>query len=368
VDKFRKAVGKKIPELMAEQREKFVHGCMEHSGWSEAKASEVWAWLEPFAAYGFNKAHSASYGRVAYQTAYLKANYPTEYMTAVLSAESGNMDTLTAVMNECKRMKIPVLGPDINESFGDFTAVKKDGGDQIRFGLYSIKNLGQEIADAIVAERKARGPFTGIANFLERIKHRNLNRKSLEALARAGALESLNEERGCLLYNLDNLIAYHQDLVKSGESQSSLFGLMSDKSSVPQLKLKECEPASQKEKLAWEKELLGLYVSGHPLDVHRAKFENNQNTIQKIKESPEGITATAGGILEEIKPIQTKKGDYMAFGKLADYTGSIELVFFSKIYADSKTLIQPETCVAVRGRMSHRNGEPSIVVDAIKTL
>jgi DNA polymerase-3 subunit alpha len=386
VDKFRKAVGKKIPALMAEQREKFIHGCMEHSDWSEKKATEVWAWLEPFAAYGFNKAHSASYGLVAYQTSYLKANYPTEYMSAVLSAESGDMDTVTAVMAECKRMGIPVLAPDVNESFGDFTAVKSakasglsekakklaatNPGDQdkIRFGLYTIKNLGTEIANAIVAERKTGGRFSSIANFLERIKHKNLNKKSLEALIRAGAMDTLGEERGKLLYNLENLLIYHQNIVKSGDNQDSLFGLMADQSSVPQLKLKECEPATQKEKLAWEKELLGLYVSGHPLDVHREKFAKNENTIKAIKESPEGLNVVAGGLLEEVKTIITKKGDTMAFGRLADYTGTMELVFFSKLYTDQKAVIQPDACVAVKGRMSYRNNEPSIVVEAIKVL
>ena len=381
VDKFRKAVGKKIPKLMAEQREKFVKGCMEHSGWSERKASEVWTWLEPFAAYGFNKAHSASYGLVAYQTSYLKANYPTKYMSAVLSAESGDMETVTAVMAECKRMNIPVLAPDVNESFGNFTVIKKSSrlnlkdasrfnldDDCIRFGLDTIKNLGTEIANAIVAERKERGRFDSIANFLERIKHKNLNKKSLEALVRAGALDTLGEERGKLLYNLDNLLIYHQNVVKSGDNQDSFFGLMSDQSSVPQLKLKECEPATQPEKLAWEKELLGLYVSGHPLDAHREKFADNENTIKKIKESPEGLNVVAGGLLEEVKTIITKKGDTMAFGRLSDYTGTIELVFFSKLYADQKAVIQLDACVAVKGRMSYRNNEPSIVVEAIKGL
>jgi DNA polymerase-3 subunit alpha len=388
VDKFRKAVGKKIPTLMAEQRDKFIKGCREHSGWSEKKATEVWTWLEPFAAYGFNKAHAASYGRVAYQTSYLKANYPTEYMTAVLSAESGDMETITAVMAECQRLNIPVLAPNVNESFGDFTAIKSADTkglsekakklaqasrsdldvDKIRFGLYTIKNLGTEIANAIVAERKARGHFTSIANFLERIKHKNLNKKSLEALIRAGALDTLGEERGKLLFNLESLIAYHQNIIKAGEDQSSLFGLMADQSSIPQLKLRDCDPATQKEKLAWEKELLGLYVSGHPLDPYKDKFAKNENTIKKIKESPEGSNVVAGGLLEEVKPITTKKGEMMAFGRLGDYTGTIELVFFARLFADQKAVIQADACVAVKGRLSLRNGEPSIVVEAIKTL
>jgi DNA polymerase-3 subunit alpha len=376
VDKFRKAVGKKIPELMAEQREKFIKGCIKTVGWPEAKATKIWAWLEPFAAYGFNKAHSASYGRVAYQTAYLKANYPGEYMTAVLSAESGNTETVSAVIAECKRMNLPVLAPDVNESYGDFTVIKAGPAaapaparqDKIRFGLYTIKNLGQEIADAIVAERKARGPFQDIANFLERVKHRNLNKKSLEALARSGALDSLGEERGRLIYNLENLIAYHQTLVKTGDNQASLFGLMSDQSSVPQLKLAEAPPAAAKDKLSWEKELLGLYVSGHPLDAFREKFESNTNTIARVREQQDKAIVVAAGLLEEVKPILTKSGEQMAFGRLADYSGAIELVFFSRTYQANKNTIQAEHCVAVKGRLSMRNGEPSIVVENLKTL
>jgi DNA polymerase-3 subunit alpha len=264
-------------------------------------------------------------------------------------------------------MRIPVLPPAVNESFGDFTVVKGEV-DKIRFGLYTIKNLGQEIADAIVAERKKSGPFSSIANFLERVKHRNLNKKSLEALVRSGALDELGEERGRLLHNLENLVAYHADIVKSGESQSSLFGLMSDQSSVPKLKLHECPPANQKDKLSWEKELLGLYVSGHPLDAHKEKFVNNPHTIAKAKEEKEGTMVIAAGLLEEVKPILTKAGDQMAFGRLADRTGSIELVFFNRIYAQHRNTIIPEHCVAVKGKLSMRNNEASIVVDGVKEL
>ncbi|MEK7650442.1 MAG: DNA polymerase III subunit alpha [Patescibacteria group bacterium] len=369
VDKFRKAVGKKIPELMAAEREHFIKGCIEHSGWTEKKATEIWTWLEPFAAYGFNKAHSVSYGHVAYQTAYMKANFPAEYMTAVLTAESGNMDTVSEAIKECERMNLPVLPPDVNESFEDFTVVKKTGEtDKIRFGLVTIKNLGTEIAKAIVAERKNAGPFKTIVNFLERVQHKNLNKKSLEALIKSGALDSLGEERGKLLANLEQLIAYHQSTLKSGDNQDSLFGLLADQSSVPQLKLHEAEPASAREKLTWEKELLGLYVSGHPLDAFAHKFKENENTINRVREALEGQNVVAGGILEEIRAINTKKGDQMAFAKLTDFTGTIECVIFSRVYAEARELLQPEKCVAVKGRLSLRNGEPSIVVESLKEL
>lgn len=366
VDKFRKAVGKKIPAEMQAQKEKFIKGCIKHSGWSEARATEIWTWIEPFAAYGFNKAHSVSYGRVAYQTAYMKANYPAEYMTAVLTAESGNIETIAEAIKECERMKLPVLPPDVNESFSDFTVVKDQA--KIRFGLVTIKNLGTEIAKQIVEERKAHGHFTGIANFLERIKHKNLNRKSLEALIKAGALDSLGEERGKLLGNLDQLVAYHQSSLHDGGDQESFFSLMADKSSVPQLKLKDAPPATQTERLAWEKELLGLYVSGHPLDAFGDKFKNNPNTIAKAKTATDGSGVFVGGLIEEVKLITTKKGDQMAFVTLNDYTGSIECVVFSRTFQQYKSKWQADKCVALKGKLSMRNGEPSVVVETVKEL
>jgi len=374
VDKFRKAVGKKIPAEMAAQREKFIKGCIANSGWSEKKATEIWAWIEPFAAYGFNKAHAASYGRVAYQTAYLKANFPAEYMTAVLSAESGNTETVTEAIGECRRMGLQVLPPDVNESYSDFTVVKDNvkrltsNNDKVRFGLATIKNLGLEIAEAIVAERESGGHFGNLANFLERIKHRNLNKKSLEALGQAGALDGLGEERGRLLYNLDQLVAYHQELVKMGDNQSSLFGLLADPAGAPRLKLGECPPATRAQKLAWERDLLGVYVSGHPLDEHREKFEKSERTIARARGAGEGATVIAAGLLEEVKPIYTKSGSQMAFARLADYTGAIELVFFTDAFTANQTLLAPGAVIAVKGRLSLRNGEPSIVVSAAKGL
>lgn len=386
VDKFRKAVGKKIPELMAEQRDKFIKGCIEHSGWSKEKATEVWAWLEPFAAYGFNKAHSASYGRVAYQTAYLKANYPTEYMTAVLSAESGDVEKVAVIIAECKRMGIPVLPPDINESFGDFTAIKNNSDpnlspkakilagknpdpiDKIRFGLFTIKNLGAEIAQYIVAERKQNGLYQDLGDFLTRVKHKNLNKKSLEALAKAGALDSLGESRGKILANLEEILAFNREETRSNANQASLFGLMENVSTVPVLKLRDAEPIEPRLKLAWEKELLGLYISGHPLDAHREKFEKKENTISHHRAQNEGFPAVTGGIIGEVRVIFTKNNKQMAFFKLLDFNDSIECVAFSDIYEKYKDLLVEDKCIAIKGKVNHRNGEPGILVEAIKEL
>ena len=368
VDKFRKAVGKKIPELMAKQKEQFIEGCIKTSNWSPAKANEVWAWIEPFAAYGFNKAHSVSYGRVAYQTAYMKANYPAEYMTAILSADSGDVDKIHEAVAECKKMGIDVLPPDINESFGPFTIVKDEASSKIRFGLYTIKNCGEGIANTIIEERKKNGPYESVENLLERIQDRNLNKKSLDSLIKCGALDSLGE-RGNLLGNLEGLLSYKKE--KEGEDKDavSLFHLMSDDSTVPTLKFEEFPKATKREMLAWEKELLGLYISGHPLDRIREKLEKREYTINKIKEVMKpGMTAVVCGMIESVKPIFTKKGDHMAFVKVADFTGEIEIVVFPKTFEENKSLVEGEKCVAIKGRVSHRNDEVSIIAEAVKEL
>ncbi|HEY4476528.1 MAG TPA: DNA polymerase III subunit alpha [Candidatus Paceibacterota bacterium] len=366
VDKFRKAVGKKIPKEMAKQHILFVEGCIKNGGMKKEKAEELWDLFEPFQGYGFNKAHAASYGKVAYQTAYMKANYPAEYMTAVLSAESGNLETITEVINECVRMGLPVLPPDVNESFGDFTVVKTPS-DKIRFGLYTIKNLGAEIANVIVEERKKHGSFQSISDFLERIIHRNLNKKSLEALIQAGAMDSLGTDRATMLANIDRLLAYNRDADTSKRNQESLFTLMADTSSVPSLKLDPAPPATLREKLAWEKELLGLYISGHPLEPFRAKF-TTENSIKNLKQKGEGSSVVVGGLVEEVRNILTKRGERMAFFKLADFTDQIEVVIFNRSYEQYKELIVPEKCLVVRGRLSLRNGEPSVILEGAKEL
>jgi len=367
VDKFRKAIGKKIPAEMAKQHILFVEGCIKNSGMKKEKAEEIWNLFEPFQGYGFNKAHAASYGHVAYQTAYLKANYPVEYMTAVLSAESGDTEKVAEIINECGRMGIQVLPPDVNESFGDFTVIKAGGEDRIRFGLYTIKNLGTDIADVIAAERKKNGRFTTLVNFLERISHKNLNKKSLEALTKVGALDSLREDRGKILANLDLTLEFHREQLHGSTSQTSLFEGMTNRVTVPQLKLVSAPEARLEEKLAWEKELLGLYISGHPLEKFRTKF-NDQNTIKKLKAERDGTIVAAAGVIEEVKPIMTKRGDRMAFVRLADFSDRIECVVFARVLEQFKDLVTADRCIAIRGRLSMRNNEPSIIVEGIKEL
>lgn len=368
VDKFRKAVGKKIPAEMQAQKEKFINGCISHSNWPEKKAKEVWEWVEPFAAYGFNKAHSASYGRLAYQTAYMKANFPIEYMTAILTAESGDTEKIAEIITESKRMKLPILPPDINASFGDFTIIEEGGVQEIRFGLYTIKNLGTDIADAIIAEREEHGKYKSLADFLERVRHKNLNKKSFESLVKVGAMDALGE-RGQMIANTEEAMEYNKAQGQEMSGQESLFGMMADQSSVPALRLKTADKAPQPICLAWERELLGLYVSGHPLDDHREKLEKIGSTIESVKKLRDGAPAIAGGIVEDIRPILTKKGDKMAFVKLTDMTDTLELVLFPEAFFAHKEFFEvPDKCIKVKGKISERNGEKTMIVERVKEL
>ena len=254
-DKLRKAIGKKIPEMMAEQKEKLITGCVER-GMKKNVADELWHQIETFAAYGFNKAHAASYGRISYETAYMKANYPIEFMTAMLTAESGDTDKIAAIIHECKNMNIEVLPPDINECFGKFTAIPKTENKPaaIRFGFYTIKNFGDGIADGIIEERKRAGNFNSLEDFLNRIRHKNFNKKSLEALVMAGALDSFGE-RGQLLFNIESLLEYNKAVKTMHADQGSLFG-----EQVNHITLKDHEIMSAEQKLVLEKETLGVYA------------------------------------------------------------------------------------------------------------
>ncbi len=286
-DKLRKAMGKKIPEVMEAEKGKLLEGFVKN-GMTEKKAQEFWALIEPFAAYGFNKAHAASYGLVAYQTAYMKANYPVEYMTAIMTSESGDIEKVAEIIHECEKMKIKVLPPNINESFGGFTVIK--GSDNktdrtIRFGFYNIKNLGVDIADSIIEERKKNGQFKSLSNFFERINHKNLNKKSVEALAKCGAMDGLVTHRNIIMGNLEKLIAFNKES-RGINAQDSLFG---DIGGIEvKLSLDDQTEASLQEKLTWEKDLLGLYVSGHPLDNYKEKIEKFGTLIKKNKRGIEG--------------------------------------------------------------------------------
>jgi len=366
-DMLRKAMGKKIPAVMQAEKEKLIKGFINYGKLSATLAEKLWKLIEPFAAYGFNKAHAASYGKVAYQTAYMKANFPVEYMAAVLTAESGDVDTVGVMVAECKRMGIPVLPPDVNESFGDFTVIVGTP-DSIRFGLNSIKNFGSGIAGDIIKDRKTNGKFKTLSDFLSRIQTQQLNKKGLESLIMCGALDSLGE-RGRMLAHIELMLEYHRGQ-KGGGSDSLFAGL----GGGSDLSLPQAPEAPLREKLKWEKELLGLYISGHPLDQYKEKLQGAQAAGKalsigqtKLQVRP-GTTTVAAGMIESVRVILTRGGDQMAFIKLADFDGSIEAVVFPKDYVTYGALLTPENCIALKGRLTNRNGELSLVAEALKAL
>ncbi len=377
VDKFRKAVGKKIPEEMKKQHVMFVEGCIKHGSMSRDKAEALWDLFVPFQGYGFNKAHAASYGHIAYITAYLKANFPAIYMSAVLSAESGDVETIGVMVNECKRMGIDVLPPSINESYSQFSVITDEAGPnpqadgrskhKIRFGLTTIKNFGQGISSSITAERKRGGKFLSLADFLDRIKDKNLNKKSMEALIKSGAMDEFGE-RGLLLHNLEALLEYHKERTSTPANQDSLFGSMTDTSSLPTLRLQPAPEATKKDVLAWEKELLGLYISGHPLEAYKEKFMGKDMNIKKLDEYKENDPAVIGGIIEDIRDVLTKGNERMVFMKLTDLSGTIEVAVFPRVLTEFKQFVEPNLCIAVKGKVSKRKGETSFIAEKIKAL
>ncbi len=363
-DKLRKAMGKKIPAEMQAQKEKLMKGFHEH-GLSEKKSNELWRLIEPFAAYGFNKAHAASYGRVAYQTAYMKANFPIAYMTAILTNESGDIEKIAEIVTECKRMQIKILPPDINMSEGGFSIVTDSNGkEEIRFGLYTIKNLGVDIADAIVNERKKTGPFTSFENFLERITHKNLNKKSLEALTMCGALDAL-VDRGDVLGNMDAILQFHKEVIKDNHLQGSLFGGIT--SSV--FTLKKSTSVTQEQRLAWEKELLGLFVSGFPLDPWKEKIDQRGITIDKILAGTfDNQKVNIAAIIEQIRITTTKKGDKMALLILRDHYGSFEVALFPESYKKLKDKLYLDIPLIFQGKVNLRNDSRTMIIDTIEKL
>lgn len=374
-DKLRKAMGKKIPKEMQDQKEKLLTGFVEH-GLSKKLSNELWHLIEPFAAYGFNKAHAASYGRVAYQTAYMKANFPVAYMTAILTNESGDIDKVSEIVLECKRMGIEVLPPNVNSSLGGFSiiGVKPVGSDEelaanatkekILFGLYTIKGLGTDISDAIISERTKGGPFTSFENFIARVTHKNLNKRSLEALAMCGALDTL-ASRGDILHNMEAILTYHKEVIKDNGNQGSLFG----EHHTTTFTLKKGGDIPAMQKLIWEKELLGLYVSGFPLDPWKEKITARGidiNYILHTAKEGEGISFAC--LIDSIRVTNTKKGDAMAILKVRDYVNRIEIAVFPETYKKVKSLCIQDATVIIKGKVGIRNNEKNLIVDEITTL
>ena len=368
-DKFRKAMGKKIPEEMAKQKIKFYQGCRDHGKLKNNVIDELWHAIEPFAAYGFNKAHAASYGVVAYQTAYMKAHYPVQYMTSVLQAESGDADKISAIVGECRRIGIEVLPPDVNESFRSFAMVSKPSEKgRIRFGLTAIKNVGDHICEVIYRERKNNGQYKSLEDFLERIDDKDLNKKSLESLIQAGAMDCFGVDRGVLFLNIENVLGFFRQVKeKKMTNQNSLF-VGTDITLDSKVTIKDTELATMDEKLLWEKNLLGIYLSSHPFIYYEKFLKDKVTPIIDIEGSPRDSWVVVGGVVDALKKKITKKGSVMMFATIQDQTGRIEMLVFPKTYETSKEVWQEGNVVCVVGKTPREDGDNKIFVEKAYVL
>jgi DNA polymerase-3 subunit alpha len=365
-DLVRRAMGKKDPDEMAKLREDFVKGARKRKV-STAAAEKIFNHMAQFAGYGFNKSHSAAYALIAYWTAYLKANFPLEFMAATLSSEMGNSDKLAGYIEECKRLEIAVRPPDINESRKSFTVV----GDAIRFGLAAVKNVGEGTVEAIVDERESEGEYRSIFDLCARVDMRQLNRRALESLIKAGALDSTGAKRAQMFEVIDKAQEQGNLLQREKESgQTSLFDLLGeDSASVTDRTLPDKEEWQENKLLTHEKEALGFYVTGHPL----ARFADAIDQFATAKTSDisslsDGANVTMGGILAKVKLQTTRRGDRMAFVTLEDLEGIVEVVVYPETYQKSKGIIMEDMAVMVMGRTAANEGEPRIVANEIFSL
>src|SRR3989344_4536966 len=373
VDALRKAMGKKIPAEMEAQREKLIRGAI-GLGMEKGKAEALWRLIEPFAAYGFNKAHAAAYGLVAYQTAYMKANYPVEFMAAVLTAESGNIDKITEGRQECKKMDIPVLPPDINQSNTDFTIVPDPTSSHakaIRFGLSAIKNVGEAAIDSITQARTKVGSFTSLSHLLFVVDTRRVNKKVLESLIKVGALDAFGH-RSALLETID-LIRQKSAAAqkKHTTGQAGLFDTADHAKHQFQDPLPDIPELPKAELLKYEKELLGFYLTEHPmadaLDSIKDQVSFKLGDLDPRLHA--GLSTTVGGIITGIRTTYTKKNNQeMAFATLEDTSGKLDLVIFPRIWSQVKTKIKQDYPLIVSGKLDTRDDNLNLLVEKVRPV
>jgi DNA polymerase-3 subunit alpha len=397
-DVLRKAMGKKILALIQEQRIKFVDRA-EGEGVSRDIAEKVFSFIEPFAGYGFNRSHAACYALIGYQTAFLKAHYPAEFMAALLTSDQDSTDRIAIEVNECREMGVEVLPPSVNESFEEFAVVRhpesaaadegsrnheapaenngiprqalndtlqNDTIERIRFGLNAIKNVGKNASLEIVAERKRNGKFTSLGEFVERVQTKDLNKKSIEALAKVGALDEF-AERATILANIDAILRHSKNTqhIKNTHSDS-LFGSLPVASTT--LNLPDAPPAAKKQKLQWEKELLGLYVSDHPVSEFKDYFAEVAVNIHELEKLPDGTPVKIGGVIATAKKILTKSDKVMFFANVEDLTGRIEVVVFPRTAEATEIVWHPDNIVLVQGKVNKKDGTTKVMAESAEIV
>ena len=366
-DSLRRAIGKKIPEIMEREKKSFIDGATKNR--IDPKiADRIWNLIEYFSGYGFNKSHSTAYAFISYQTAYLKANYPNEYMAALLTSEQDNTDKIVRYIEECKRLRIPVLPPSVNESCSEFACV----GDTIRFGLSAVKNVGLGSVESILESRTTQGRFKSLQDFTERVDLRLCNRKVLESLIKCGAFDDFGLKRAQLMAMLDSVLNAGARVQHDRQrGQLSLLTQMGTKESFFDIvtSIPNVEEWAENELLGYEREMLGFYVSAHPL----AKYEKALRTFASVtsaglRDLRDQTQLSIGGVVSSRKEIVTKRGDRMAFIGLEDLDGRCEVVVFPELFKSSSSLLQKDACVFVRGKVNGREDTPKVIAEEVIPL
>ncbi|MCZ6689995.1 MAG: DNA polymerase III subunit alpha [Planctomycetota bacterium] len=354
-DSLRKAMGKKKPEIMAEFKQKFLDGCKGNQI-GKRVAAGIFDLMEKFAGYGFNRSHSTAYAVVAYQTAYLKANYPTEFLAALITCSAENTDKVVEYLEVCRSLGIEVLPPDVNESEHAFRVV--DG--KIRYGLGAVKGVGQKAVETIVATRRSIGRFHTLHDYVENVDLRASNKAVMEALARCGGFDSLNVRRSQVLAASDTLISQGSRIQQDKRSgQMNMFG---GQESAPS-PLPDIPELGEAERLAAEKQSLGLYLSGHPLDRLQDQLAAHATPIQRIREMEQGASVTAAGLITTVRRINDRRGNPMAFVTIEDLGGTMEITAFSDAFTKHRQVLQADEIVLIRGTVNRAREEPTIILD-----
>ncbi|HSX36054.1 MAG TPA: DNA polymerase III subunit alpha [Patescibacteria group bacterium] len=372
-DTLRKAIGKKKIDVMKKMQIQFIEGAIKN-GVPKQVIEKFWQDLLGFADYCFNKSHSACYGMISYWTAYIKAHYPSAFMAALMTSDYDDTDRLSIEITECQKMGVSVLPPDVNESFHEFAVVPdKDNPDNrrapVRFGMDAIKNVGTGAVEEILRAREVGRGFEGLEDFLSKTSTRTVNRKVLESLVKAGAFDRF-ADRSQLIHNLDVMLAYANRLQRQANSgQTDLFGNLLDEAiTKPQLSLEKAAITfNQREQLLWERELLGLYLSQHPLAMFAKYLVEQTMPIGELKPNIDGKSVVVGGAITDIREITTKNGSKMAFAKLEDQFGEIELILFPNAYMQTAGLWERDRVVLARGKLSAK-GRDGNLSDEVKVM
>ncbi len=362
-DTLRKAVGKKKIDLMRKVKVDFVEGAIKTSGAKKEVAEKFWDQLEEFANYCFNKSHAACYGLISYWTAYLKAHYPDAFMAALMTSDQDDIDRLAIEISECKHMGITVLSPDVNESFVEFAVVP--GENEIRFGMAAIKGVGTGAVEEILRAREE-GKFANIEDFAKRVSTSKFNKKAWDSLIKSGGFDELGD-RSDLLFNLETIQAFASRVQKAALSgQGDLFGGLSDMASLQPTMTMQTAPVkfTEKEQLLWERELLGLYISAHPLDNYDKYFEEQTIPLSRMTPDVDGKKATIGGLVSTVRTIITKSGTKMAFVALEDKTGEGEVIIFPNLFEQVGAKLVQDAVVRITGKMSARDRDGNLGTEA----